>query len=119
VLLRRQEPSGSEVTKRGFVYIMSSRRNGTLYLGVTSDLIQPIYQHRNGLIDGFSKQYGCKFLVWYEMCEDLREARKRELQMKKWKRTWKLRAIEEKNPIGATCSMRFRFDWVPACAGTR
>ena len=63
MLLRRQEPSGSEVTKRGFVYIISSRRNGTLHLGVTSDLIQRIYQHRNGLIDGFSKQYGCKFLV--------------------------------------------------------
>ena len=98
MLLRRQEPSGSEVTKRGFVYIMSSCRNGTLYLGVTSNPVQRIYQHRNGLIDGFSKQYGCKFLVWYEMYEDLQEAQKRELQMKKWKRTWKLRAIEEKNP---------------------
>jgi putative endonuclease len=77
---------------------MSSRCNGALYLGVTSDLIQPIYQHRNGLIDGFSKQYGCKFLAGTRCTKDLREARKRELQMKKWKRTWKLRAIEEKNP---------------------
>ena len=59
---------------------MSSRRNGTLYLGVTSDPAQRIYQHRN---DGFSKQYGCKFLVWHEMCEDLQEAPTRELQMKK------------------------------------
>jgi len=65
---------------------------------VTSDLLQRIYQHRNGLVDGFSKQYRCKFLVWYETYEDLQEARRCELQMKKWKRAWKLRLIEEKNP---------------------
>ncbi len=77
---------------------MSSRRNGTLYLGVTSNLIRRTYEHRNGLIDGFSKQYSCKLLVWYEAYDDLQNARQRELQMKKWKRAWKLRVIEERNP---------------------
>jgi putative endonuclease len=82
----------------GFVYIMASRRNGTIYIGVTSDLPQRITQHREGLIEGFTKQYGCKLLVWFERYDDLQEARRRELQMKNWKRLWKLRVIEEMNP---------------------
>jgi putative endonuclease len=82
----------------GFVYIMASRRNGTIYIGVTSDLPQRIAQHREGLIEGFTKQYGCKLLVWFERYDDLQEARRRELQMKNWKRLWKLRVIEEMNP---------------------
>lgn len=77
---------------------MASRRNGTLYLGVTSDLIQRCHQHRESLIEGFSQQYGCKMLVCYEAHDDLQEARRRELQMKKWKRQWKLRLIEAGNP---------------------
>ena len=84
--------------KPGYVYIMASRRNGTLYLGVTSDLPGRVYQHRNGLIAGFTRQYGCKILVWYEAHDDIQDARLRELQMKKWKRQWKLRVIEEMNP---------------------
>jgi len=86
------------VEKRGYVYIMASRRNGTVYLGVTSDLPGRAYQHRNGLIDGFTRQYGCKILVWYEAHDDIQNARLRELRMKKWKRQWKLREIETMNP---------------------
>jgi putative endonuclease len=77
---------------------MASRRNGTLYLGVTSDLPRRVYQHRNGEMDGFSKDYGCRLLVWYAGFDDIQDARARELQMKKWKRGWKLQAIEELNP---------------------
>ena len=76
---------------------MASRRNGTLYLGVTSDLVRRIDQHRTGQIEGFSKQYGCRLLVWYAAFDDIQDARAREVQMKKWKRNWKLEAIEELN----------------------
>ncbi|MEO1167735.1 MAG: GIY-YIG nuclease family protein [Pseudomonadota bacterium] len=84
--------------KPGYVYLMASRPNGTLYLGATSNLPQRSYQHRSGLIDGFSKKHGCETLVWFEAFDDLDMARERERQMKKWKRNWKLRAIEEHNP---------------------
>jgi putative endonuclease len=83
--------------KAGFVYIMANRKNGTIYIGVTSDLIKRVYEHREGLISGFTKQYGGKLLVWSEGYEDLQEARRRELQMKEWKRAWKIRLIEERN----------------------
>ena len=86
------------MARPGYVYIMASRRNGTLYLGVSSDLAARAYQHRNGLLDGFSKRYGCKILVWYAAFDDIQDARARELQMKKWKRGWKLEAIETMNP---------------------
>jgi putative endonuclease len=82
----------------GYVYLMASRRNGTLYLGVTSDLPQRVYQHRNRQVEGFSKRYGCRLLVWYAAFDDIQDARARELQMKKWKRCWKLQAIEGMNP---------------------
>jgi putative endonuclease len=82
----------------GYVYLMASHRNGTLYLGVTSDLAKRVYQHRNGEVDGFSKRYGCRNLVWYAPFDDIQDARSRELQMKKWKRAWKLQTIEEMNP---------------------
>ena len=84
--------------KAGYIYIMASRRNGTLYLGVTSDLPKRTYEHRTGLIPGFTRRYGCKLLVWYQTFDDLDAARHRELQMKEWKRAWKLRVIEEMNP---------------------
>ena len=77
---------------------MASRRNGTLYLGVTSDLSGRAYQHRSGLGDGFSKAHGCTRLVWFEAHDDLQQARYRELQMKKWKRAWKIELIERDNP---------------------
>jgi putative endonuclease len=77
---------------------MTKQGNGTIYLGVTSNLVQRAYQHRNGLIEGFSKDNDCKMLVWYEAHDDLEEARRRERQMKKWKREWKLELIEKDNP---------------------
>ncbi|MEP3225094.1 MAG: GIY-YIG nuclease family protein [Parasphingorhabdus sp.] len=80
------------------MYLMANKRNGTIYVGVTSNLAQRAYQHRNGLIDGFSKDNDCRLLVWYEAYDDLQEARKRERQMKKWKRKWKLELIEKENP---------------------
>ncbi len=86
------------MTKRGFVYIMASRRNGTIYLGVTSELPQRVFQHRSGMIAGFTKRYGCKLLVWYEAFDDIQDARLREIQMKRWNRAWKLALIEGSNP---------------------
>ena len=70
------------MSKPGYVYIMASARNGTIYIGVTSDLPGRAYQHRNGLIAGFTRKYGCKLLVWYEAHDDIQDARLRELQMK-------------------------------------
>jgi putative endonuclease len=77
---------------------MANKPNGTLYTGVTSDLAARIYQHRNGLIDGFTKEHGCTLLVWFEAHDDLEEARLRELRIKKWKRAWKIELIERDNP---------------------
>ncbi|MBN8804257.1 MAG: GIY-YIG nuclease family protein [Sphingopyxis terrae] len=77
---------------------MASGRNGTTYLGVTSDLLKRVWQHRNEVIDSFSKKYGCTRLVWYEAFDDIQQARQRELQMKKWKRAWKVELIERDNP---------------------
>jgi putative endonuclease len=83
--------------RAGYVYIMASGKNGTIYIGVTSDLVQRAHQHREGLIEGFTKEYGCKLLVWFEAYDDIQQARYRELQMKEWKRAWKIRLIEERN----------------------
>ena len=79
----------------GFVYIMANRKNGAIYVGVTSDLVKRAYEHREGLIGGFTKRYGCKLLVWFAAFDDLQEARQRELQMKEWKRAWKIKRIED------------------------
>jgi len=87
------------VQRSGYVYIMASGRNGTIYIGVTSDLAQRAWQHREGLIAGFTKDYHCKLLVWYLAFEDIQDARAHELRMKKWNRAWKLREIEEMNPL--------------------
>ncbi|UIJ45945.1 GIY-YIG nuclease family protein [Sphingomonas cannabina] len=84
--------------KRGFVYIVASQRNGTIYIGSTSNLPQRIWQHRNGVADGFTKEHRCHILVWYEAYDSLEEARLREKRMKEWKRSWKLREIEGPNP---------------------
>ena len=81
-----------------FVYILASRRNGTLYAGMTDDLVKRIWQHRNGVIPGFSSRYGIKILVWYEPHESRAQAFLRERQIKKWNRAWKLRLIEDTNP---------------------
>ncbi|MEG3087174.1 GIY-YIG nuclease family protein [Sphingomonas sp. PB4P5] len=84
--------------RAGYVYIMASAKNGTIYIGVTSNLPARAYQHRTGLVEGFTKKYGCKTLVWYEAHDTIDGARLRELQMKKWKRLWKLTEIEKMNP---------------------
>ena len=84
--------------KRGYVYIMASARNGTLYIGVTSDLVKRVWEHREGVVPGFTKSYGCKMLVWFEAHDDIQDARYRELQLKKWNRLWKLTEIEKLNP---------------------
>jgi len=83
---------------RGYVYIMASGRNGTLYTGATSDLAKRAWEHRNGVVAGFTRKYGCKLLVWYQVFESLEAARQREKQMKEWKRLWKVREIETMNP---------------------
>ena len=80
------------------VYIMASKRNGTLYIGVTSDLLTRARDHREGRVPGFTQKYGCKLLVWHEQHHDLNLAIKRETQMKGWKRAWKLTLIEKDNP---------------------
>ncbi len=84
--------------KAGYVYILASSRNGTLYIGVTSDLAKRIYEHRIGAVPGFTRKNACKMLAWYQAFDDLEAARHRELQMKEWKRAWKLRLIEEMSP---------------------
>ncbi len=84
--------------KPGRVYLMANHRRGRTHLGVTSDLPRRVWQHRNSVIDGHSKEKGCILLVWFEGYDDLQEARACELRMKKWHRAWKLRLIEERNP---------------------
>jgi putative endonuclease len=80
------------------VYIMASRRNGTLYVGVTNDIARRAYEHRNGVGAAFSRKYGVTQLVWYEHYVDVNEAIAREKQLKKWERRWKLELIEAMNP---------------------
>lgn len=80
------------------VYIMASQRHGTLYVGVTSNLIQRVWQHREGVVEGFTRQYGVKTLVWYELHETMESAIQREKRLKKWLRRWKVDLIEERNP---------------------
>jgi putative endonuclease len=86
--------------KQPAVYILASRRNGTLYVGVTSDLAKRVFEHRSDAVDGFTRRYGVHLLVWYELHEDMRSAIAREKAIKEWKRRWKLELIE-----------RFNRDW--------
>jgi len=80
------------------VYLMASRRNGTLYCGVTGDLVRRVHEHRNGLIDGFTKKYGVKTLVWWEPYGEPLLAIQREKSIKKYPRAWKINLIERENP---------------------
>ena len=80
------------------VYILASDKNGTLYTGVTSDLVRRIGEHRTGSHEGFTKRFDVHFLVWYEQHETMQSAISREKAIKKWERAWKLRLIEESNP---------------------
>lgn len=84
--------------KQPAVYLLASRRNGTLYVGVTSDLVQRIWQHREGVVAGFSQIYGIKSLVWYEQHDTMDSAIRREKALKKWNRAWKVQLIEMANP---------------------
>ena len=80
------------------VYILASQRNGTLYIGVTSHLVQRIWQHKNDLVPGFTEKFGVHDLVYFELMDDMASAITREKQLKKWNRTWKLALIEKQNP---------------------
>ena len=80
------------------VYILANKRNGTLYVGVTSDLTKRIWEHKNNLVEGFTKKYHVHQLVWYELHESMESAIMREKRLKEWKRAWKLELIEGKNP---------------------
>jgi putative endonuclease len=84
--------------KKPAVYILASKRNGTLYTGVTSDLIKRIWEHKNDLVEGFTKKYGVHNLVFFELHDHMISAITREKQIKKWNRQWKFRLIEEHNP---------------------
>jgi putative endonuclease len=81
-----------------FVYIMTNRPNGILYVGVTNDIVRRAWEHREGVVDGFTKRYGLKRLVWYEPRESIVDAIQREKTMKHWSRAWKVRTIEAANP---------------------
>ncbi|KPP94959.1 MAG: GIY-YIG nuclease family protein [Erythrobacter sp.] len=84
--------------KEGFVYILTNRKGGVLYIGVTDDLARRLAQHRTGTVRGFAKKYNCDRLVWFERHENIHDARIAERRMKAWKREWKIRRIEESNP---------------------
>ncbi|MDB5986291.1 MAG: nuclease family protein [Nevskia sp.] len=86
------------VEKQPCVYILASKRKGTLYIGVTSDPAKRVWQHRNAELAGFSSRYSVYRLVWFEVCADMSVAIMREKQLKKWNRMWKLRLIETTNP---------------------
>jgi len=81
-----------------YVYILASRRNGTLYVGMTDDLVRRVWEHRIGAVPGFTRKYGVKMLVWYEQHETRETAFQRERQIKRWNRAWKLQLIERFNP---------------------
>lgn len=84
--------------KQPVVYIMASRRNGTLYTGVTSNLVRRVWEHRTDLVEGFTRRYGIHSLVYFEMQGDMPSAIQRETQIKRWNRAWKLELIERSNP---------------------
>jgi putative endonuclease len=86
------------MVKTYWVYILASALGGTLYIGVTNDLVRRIYEHRMGIADGFTKKYGIHRLVYFEQYGEVELAIQREKRLKKWNRAWKIRLIEEKNP---------------------
>ncbi len=86
------------MSKQPAVYILASKRNGTLYIGVTGDLSRRVWEHKNDLVDGFTKRYRVHLLVYYELHGDIASAINREKQVKNWNRIWKLELIEKQNP---------------------
>ena len=86
------------MARGGYVYILASRPKGTLYVGVTSDITRRMWEHQNGLVEGFTSRYGVCRLVYAEACDDIRDGIAREKQLKKWRRAWKIDLIEQVNP---------------------
>lgn len=86
------------MSKEAWIYILSNKKNGTLYVGVTSNLVQRIWTHKQKNITGFSERYQLTTLVYFETCDDIVTAIQREKQIKKWRRAWKIRLIEQRNP---------------------
>jgi len=86
------------MTKTYYVYILASKRNGTLYIGVTNNLERRLYEHRNNLLEGFTNKYNVHHLVYYEDVNDIQSALQREKQLKRWDRRWKIELIEKVNP---------------------
>jgi putative endonuclease len=86
------------IERQPCVYILASKRNGTLYTGVTSHVVKRVWEHKSDLVEGFTKRYGVHSLVWYEVHETMESAITREKQIKEWKRRWKLELIEKSNP---------------------
>ncbi|MCB0731453.1 MAG: GIY-YIG nuclease family protein [Ignavibacteriae bacterium] len=84
--------------KQYYVYILASKKNGMLYIGVTNNLARRIYEHKNNLVEGYTKKYNIKNLVYFEITPDIKSAIVREKQMKKWYRKWKIELIEKENP---------------------
>jgi putative endonuclease len=103
-----------EMDRQPCVYILASKRHGTLYTGVTSDLLARLYQHREGETGGFTSRYGVHRLVWFEMADTMEAAITREKQIKKWNRDWKLRLIEETNPEWVDLAIGLGFTPKPA-----
>ena len=95
---REPESRGFREIKQPCVYILASKRNGTLYVGVTSNLVQRVWQHKNDLVEGFTKRYKVHMLTWYENHETMESAIIREKAIKEWNRSWKLELIEKGNP---------------------
>jgi len=85
-------------TRQYYVYILASKRNGTLYTGITSDPLRRVYDHKSDVREGFTSRYGVHMLVWYEVHEDVETAIMREKRIKKWRRKWKIELIEKENP---------------------
>lgn len=81
-----------------YVYILASKKNGVLYIGVTNNVIKRVYEHKNDLVEGFTKKYFVHKLVYFEECKDIRSTLLREKQLKKWNRKWKITLIEQSNP---------------------
>ena len=84
--------------KKGYVYILTNEKNGTLYVGVTSDLVKRIWQHKNKFVEGFSQKYDLDKLVYYEVFDDIENAIEHEKKLKNWHRQWKINLINQKNP---------------------
>ena len=90
--------AGGGMKRQPCVYLLASKQNGTLYTGVTSNLLKRVWEHKNNVVEGFTKKYGVHTLVWYEVHETMESAIQREKTIKNWKRAWKIKVIEEMNP---------------------